>query len=184
MNKLERRRLEIGIGYFVKKFYEKIKKFPTQTQVYKFLAFVDFISAKERGKPVFGLKYLAMKNGPVPVDLYNEVKPVKAVKVYPYFKVIAHDNKREFAPIDGKELNMKLFSKEERELLDRFVEIFVEETLNTFHYSEASHEKIKAWKKAYNRKENSPMDYLDEIEDEKLRDIYEGFLDIQMLKRG
>lgn len=184
MNKLERKRLDIAIGYFAKRFYDKIKKFPTQTQVYKFLAFVDFTSAKERGKPVFGLKYLAMNNGPVPVDLYNEIKSVISVKTYPYFKVIVKENKREIAPIDNRELNMKFFSKEEKELLDRFVEIFVEEGLNTYHYSEASHEKIKAWKKAYNQKPNSPMDYLDEIEDEELKEIYEGFLEIEALKRG
>ncbi len=185
MNKLERKRLDLAIGYFAKHFYEKLKKFPSQTQVYKYLAFVDFTSVKERGRPVFGLDYRAMQWGPVPVELYNEFKSIPKVKNYQHFKVSKKDNKIEVSPLLKKELDMDYFSEEELKLLDRFIEILISENNKTHHYSEASHEKIKAWKKAYERKPNSLMNYFDEIEDDEyLKDVLEGYEFVKSLSRG
>ncbi len=183
MNKLERKRLDLAIGYFAKNYYERLKRFPTQTQVYKYLAFVDFTSVKERGKPVFGLEYKAMQWGPVPFEVYNEFKNITQVEQYPYFKVLKKDNRIDIAPLLNKKLDMKFFSKEELKLLDRFIEILIDESNKTNHYSEASHQKIKAWKKAYDKRPNSLMNYFDEIEnDEYLKDILEGYEFIKSLK--
>ncbi len=183
MNKLERERLNLAIGFFAKEFYEKLKKFPSQTQVYKYLAFVDFTSVKERGKPVFGLNYKALKWGPVPDEIYQEFKDVKQVKQYPYFKVLKEEKNIKIAPLLDKELNMKFFSKKELELLNRFIDILVDKNNKAYHYSEASHEKITAWKKAYKMKPKSLMNYFDEIEDnEYLKDILEGYEIVKSFK--
>ena len=184
MNKLERKRLDLAIGYFAKNYYERLKKFPTQTQVYKYLAFVDFTSVKERGRPVFGLDYIAMKWGPVPIEIYEEFKNINKVKQYPHFKVLKKGNITEIAPLLNQKLNMDYFAEEELKLLDRFIEILVDKSNTSNHYSEASHQKIKAWKKAYSKKPNSKMNYLDEIEDSFLKEIFEGYLAVKSLLEG
>ncbi len=184
LNKLEEKRLHIGIGYFVKEYYKKVKRFPYQMHIYKFLAFVDFYSVKERGKPIFGLNYIALKNGPVPPDLYEEMKRVKNIKLYPYYKVIAEDNKKKFAPLENKKLNLDYFAKNELKIIDKVLYILIEESLNTFHYSEASHQKIKAWRKAFAKGQGTPMKYEDEITNEFLKDILDGYLEVEALKRG
>lgn len=184
MNKIERKRLDIGIGYFVREFYKKTKKPPTQMNIYKFLAFVDFYSVKRRGKPVFGLKYSALRNGPVPSDLYKEIKNVSTVRTYPYYKVIAKDKIRKFFPLEGKELDLSYFAKAELEIINEVIYILIDSSLNTYHYSEASHQKINAWKKAYQSGEGTTMKYEDEIEDEFLREVFEGYKEVETIKRG
>lgn len=179
LNKLESKRLQIAIAYFSKEYYEKTKKFPTQTQVYKFLAFIDFISIRERGRPVFGLRYLAMEKGPVPIDLYEETKNIETRKQYEFYSVSPEGSIRRFAYLENKDIDLKYFAKAEVEIINRIIEIFVDKSITTRHYSEASHEDIKAWKKAYLKQPNSIIDYKDEIENEKdkdyLIDILEGY---------
>ena len=66
----------------------------------------------------------------------------------------------------------------------RFIEILVDKSNTSNHYSEDTHQKIKAWKKAYSKKPNSKMNYLDEIEDSFLREIFEGYLAVKSLLEG
>ena len=64
-------KLKNAILYFAKE-HPKRKGQPLyQTYLYKFLAFMDFTSIEEFGTPVFGLEYAALKEGPVPMDIYK-----------------------------------------------------------------------------------------------------------------
>lgn len=152
--------------------------------VYKFLAFVDFYSVKERGRPVFGLKYVALKNGPVPSDLYEEIKNISIAETYPYYKVIAEGKTKKFYPLEGKELDLSYFAKAELKIIDKVIYILIDASLNSSHYSEASHQGIKAWRKAYEDGEGTPMNYEDEIEDEFLKEVLEGYKEVEAIKEG
>ncbi|MEM1672551.1 MAG: DUF4065 domain-containing protein [Archaeoglobaceae archaeon] len=62
------------IAYFAKSHYQKTKKYLTQAQLYKYLAFLDYFAVKEMGRPVTGLRYIALEQGPVPEELYQDIK--------------------------------------------------------------------------------------------------------------
>ncbi|ULH29550.1 Panacea domain-containing protein [Leptospira weilii] len=55
-------------------FKEKAGRPISQTFLYKLLAYVDFTSLKKYDIPTLGLKYVAMDRGPVPIEIYNEIK--------------------------------------------------------------------------------------------------------------
>lgn len=183
MDVLTRERVEAAIGFFANKYYRKHRQGPSQTEVYKFLAFVEFASIKEVGKPVFGLKYLAMEWGPVPVDLYEEVK-TRSPGRFKYFVTTRESLPSgkfviRFLPKREVSFPLDFFSKREKALLERFAEILVAKGLTAKDYSEASHERIKAWRVAYERKPNSVMEYFDEVETEKARDRLETWLELK-----
>ena len=59
MNKLERKRVSIAIGYL-----KAIRGSVTEEEKKKFLLFVDLFSVRKRGKPVFGFEY-EVENGKI-----------------------------------------------------------------------------------------------------------------------
>lgn len=183
MNPLQRERLELAIGYFAQKYHQKNRRAPSQTEIYKFLAFIEFASIRETGKPVFGLRYLAMEHGPVPIELYKEFKSQK-FSHYKYFTIKVEEiapNKKaiKIYPRQGIKLDLDLFSQREKALLEKYTEILIAPHLKSLHYSEASHEAIRAWKKAYEKKPNSVMDYADEVETEEAKERLETYLELE-----
>ncbi len=183
MDILARERLETAIGFFADRYCRKHRQGPSQTEVYKFLAFVEFASIKEVGKPVFGLRYLAMEWGPVPIDFYEEVK-TRSPGRFKYFVTVRDSLSSgksviRFLPKKGVSYPLDLFSRRERTLLERFAEILVGKGLTARDYSEASHERIKAWRVAYERKPNSVMKYFDEVETEEARERLETWLELK-----
>lgn len=66
-----KKRLPHIIACFSKLHYQKTKRYLTQTQLYKYLAFLDYFAVKEMGRPVTGLRYIALEHGPVPEELYQ-----------------------------------------------------------------------------------------------------------------
>lgn len=184
MNALAKLKLLNAIGYFAREHYRRTGKFLTQIQLFKYLAFLDFWAVKERGKPVIGLRYLAMQWGPVPEDLYREFREIENSKIYETFKVLkvkdefGEVKRVEIAPLEEKEPDLKLFSEYERKLMDRILEIFADRNVRGNHFSEASHEAIRAWEIAWNKAQRSgkkayPMSFKDEIEGENKEELLE-----------
>ncbi len=176
MLKLRKNKLENAIGYFARKHYEKTKKPLTKTLLYKYLAFLDFRSVRETGRPAIGLKYVAMEYGPVPIDLHKEIEQTEGNKTGKCYKLVRESdlgNVVYIYPLTGIEPDLKYFSDYEIKLMDKLIEIFADKSIGTRVVSDASHEDIKAWKKAYNRKPNSLIRYEDElegVEDKKIKE--------------
>ena len=114
MKTLRERKLETAIWYFAKEHLRRTGRKLTQTMLFKYLAFLDFWSVKQIGRPAIGLGYDAFPYGPVPRKLYRDFQKIIRYKDYELFRVIKEDapsgGKRIFiVPIEGKEGNLKFF---------------------------------------------------------------------------
>lgn len=148
----QKEKTDNAICYFAKKYKKHARKNMPQTTLYKLLSFLDLESIKNIGMPALGLKYKAMKNGPVPSDLYNN-KPETEL-----YKFVNTEGKNYEVICKGKP-DMDYFSAYEIEAMERLILIYADSHINTKHISEASHETLPAWKKAHDRCENSLMDF-------------------------
>jgi uncharacterized phage-associated protein len=166
MNAYYKAKLNAAIAWFAKKHFEKTGKYLTQHGLFKYLAFFEFQSVKERGIPVFGLKYVAMKWGPVPQELYQEFKKSHSLQTELYQVKRIKEQNREVVLIlpSSKEADTNLFSPRELQVMKDLVEIYGDRWIDTKIFSEASHQGIKAWQKAYQKKPNSVIRFEDEIE--------------------
>ncbi len=153
-------KLNNAIAYLVIQHKKYTKKFPSQTDIFKYLSFVEFESIEKTGHPVFELEYKAMERGPVPIDLYRN-KPETE-----YFK-FAEENTAHYkkvSVISKKKPSLEYFSPFEIDLLEKTIEIFARSYITSNQRSDASHEKIRAWQVAWQKKHNSMIDYKDTFE--------------------
>ncbi|MGD9576757.1 MAG: type II toxin-antitoxin system antitoxin SocA domain-containing protein [Syntrophorhabdus sp.] len=141
--------------------HEKVTKRPLpQTFLYKYLAFLDFIFLEKTGRPSLGLKYIAMERGPVPIEIYGNRDKLKSDC---YYTVPLEENKILFRA--KGEPNLDYFSPLELAEMRRLIEIYADHFVHASDISDASHEAIKAWQKAYRRKPNSEISYDDAFDD-------------------
>jgi len=130
-----------------------------QTSLYKYLGFLDFETFEETGKPALGLDYKAMQWGPVPIKIYDARHTLRT----DCFEFVVQ--KEEYSPKErifvvafGKP-DMDYFSEYEKDKMNRIIEIFADSSVKAGLRSDASHERIKAWKRTWDRKKNSLIDY-------------------------
>ena len=147
-------KIENAIGFFATQHKKATRKPLSQTFLYKYLAFLDFKSLEETGRPVLGLKYKAMERGPVPIEIYSKRTNYKT-SLFEFRRI----RETQFVVIPQKNPNLDYFSKYEIDLMRRLIEIYADTFVKTGDISEASHQEIKAWKKAWNRQPNSLIDY-------------------------
>ena len=140
-----------AIVFFAKEHRKKTRKPLYQTYLYKYLAFLDFISLREIGRPALELIYKAMQRGPVPIEIYE-----KKVDT-PLYRFVK-DRFGEFV-VAKKKPNMDFFSSYEIELMHRLIEIYAIRWMTTDVMSDASHEDISAWRRTYYQKPNTIIDY-------------------------
>jgi len=149
-----------AICFFTNEVYKRTGKYLPQTLLYKLLAFLDFSSVEKLGKPALELGYRAYKNGPVPVGIYNNRERYQT----DCFKFIKRGTNR-FIVISTKEADLDYFSEFEIETMNYLVNKYIRNNLSMKkiidNICEDSHNEIKAWKVAYNRKKNSRIDYSD-----------------------
>jgi len=164
MLKYYQNKLHHAVLYFAKEHHKRTKKYPTILQIFKYLALLDFELVRETGRPALGLKYKAMKYGPVPDELYKLWSENKVIDE-DFYKVVENqvDSKRYVIPKAGKEPDLKLFSRREKAVMEKLLTIYANRSVGTFDFSEASHEVIKSWQKAFQAKPNSFIDFRDEI---------------------
>lgn len=143
-----------AICFFAKEHKKRTRKPLYQTFLYKYLAFLEFKSLEETGMPVFGLEYLAMERGPVPIEIYKNRDKLK--NNYFVFKKIGDDK---YVIIPKKTPNLEYFSPYEIKKMKELIEIYAEKFITSDDISEASHQDIKQWRKAWNRKPNSIVKY-------------------------
>jgi len=150
----QKEKIENAICFFASRHIERTKKPLTQTFLYKYLAFLDFKSLEETGHPALGLKYLAMGKGPVPIEIYSKRKTLKT-ECFEFREV----EENRFIIVAKGRPNLEFFSPYEIKKMQQLIEIYADTFVKTSDISEASHQDIKAWRKAYKRKENSPIEY-------------------------
>lgn len=149
-----------AICFFAREVYKLRKQYLPQTLLYKFLSYLDFSSIEKLGKPALELEYRAYKNGPVPVGIYNSREGYQT----DCFKFEKRGTNR-FVVISTKEANLDYFSEFEIETMNYLIDKYIKNNLDMKqiidNICEASHNEIKAWKVAYDKKKNSRINYSD-----------------------
>jgi len=150
-------KIQNAIAFFAKEHKKKTRKVLYQTFLYKYLAFFDFWSLREKGRPALDLEYSAMKRGPVPIEIYgNKEEKVK-------YKFVKDERGGEFI-VAKQDPDMDFFSPYEKELLQKLIEIFAMCWVTTGVVSDVSHEDILAWKRTWANRPNASIDYALEFE--------------------
>ena len=149
-----------AICFFAREVYKLRKQYLPQTLLYKFLSYLDFSSIEKLGKPALELEYRAYKNGPVPVGIYNNREGYQT----DCFKFEKRGTNR-FVVISTKEANLDYFSEFEIETMNDLIDKYIKNNLDMKqiidNICEDSHNEIKAWKVAYDKKKNSRINYSD-----------------------
>lgn len=158
----QKEKIENAILFFAKEYKKKTRKYLNQTRLYKFLAFLDFGTIEEYGEPALGLTYKAMDKGPVPKEIYDD-ELYRKTESYEFFSKNDNYNTVEIITKKNKKPNLDYFSEYEIEKMNIIIEIYADKTINTNDISDASHEEIKAWKKAYNDEQNRIISYKDDV---------------------
>ena len=178
-----------AICFFAQEVYKLRKQYLPQTLLYKFLSYLDFFSIEKLGKPALELEYRAYKKGPVPVGIYNSREGYQT----DCFKFEKRGTNR-FVVISTKEADLDYFSEFEIEIMNYLLDKYIKNNLDMKKIidkiCEDSHNDIKAWKVAYDRKKNSGINYsdtfeeIDKKEDDKLSIQEERFLVYRGLKNN
>ena len=140
MNINKNEKLKNAICYFAQKHPSKKGAPLYQTYLYKFLAFMDFGSIAERGKPIFGLSYDALEEGPVPMEIYNKRDKLNN-ETFIFIKL--DENKYIVRP--KKQANLSYFSEYEIRKMDDILDKYSKKGITTKVVNKASHS-IRAWK--------------------------------------
>ena len=156
----KKEKLENAMCYFATEHHNKTGRYLSQTILFKYLAYLDFMSLKDTGRPSLELEYKAMDNGPVPHKIYNKRRNYKTSMV-------------EFVPKSGNKFiiesrnnpNLDYFSRYEIRKMDELLSKYADPGISEKKISENicidSHEEIRAWKTAYTKEHNSIMNYED-----------------------
>src|SRR4030067_464284 len=97
-----------------------------KTKLFKLLYFLDFIHFRETGKSVTGLNYYAWDKGPVPQDLFHELKEpdIDLKNTIALLKQSEDEDDKLCRVIARKPFDPKYFSKKEMKLMERLSFIF------------------------------------------------------------
>ena len=150
----QKEKIENAICFFASEHSRRTRKPLAQTFLYKYLAFLDFESVEKTGHPALGLKYLAMSKGPVPIEIYSQRKNLKS-ECFEFREF----EEGKFSVIPKGHPSLEFFSPYEIKKMGQLIEIYADAFVRTSDISEASHQAIKAWRKAYKKKENSVIEY-------------------------
>ncbi len=102
-----------------------------KTKLFKLLYFLDFIHFKKYGFSVTGYTYMVMPYGPVPKELFEQLKLESLPKEYTEAFFVEKESKDEMDKYflfhikpRTKKLNLEWFSPSEIEIMEQVVEIF------------------------------------------------------------
>ena len=144
-------KIQNAVAFFAQEHKKRAKRHLYQTFLYKYLAFLDFCSLKETGRPVLGLTYQAMALGPVPIEIYRD----KTDK--PLYKFVK-DELGEIV-VAREKPNLDYFSSYELDLMNRLLDIYARRWIKTSVVSDASHQSINAWLRTFQNTPNAVIDY-------------------------
>lgn len=144
-------------------FFAKKVKHPSRVKMFKLLYFFDFLHFKETGRPVTNQNYYAWKFGPVPKDLWEELKEGRLPNDFkPYLSIepyVTEDDKQGFNFKAKKNPDLSVFAPREQKILDKLAFIFEDATPTQM--SELSHLKNAPWDRTRQEKgDGALIDYL------------------------
>lgn len=160
----EREKLVNSIVFFAKKV-----KGLGKVKLFKLLYFVDLEHFRQTGRTLTGLEYKAMKMGPVPQDLYNELDNVAkhkdlraAIIAMPAKSGKSHyDRRSENAVIIKAKatFDKQFFSKRELDILEKIVEVYKDVLSNDI--SDIAHNRDLPWYKVFveDKNINGPLPF-------------------------
>lgn len=125
--------------FFAQEHRKRVRKPLYQTYLYKYLAFLDFCSIRETGRPTLDLTYRAMERGPVPLEVYDGKDDVTGCK-------FIQDQFGEQVVTTSKP-NLDYFSEYEIELMNRLLDFYAQQWVTARIMSDATHQDINAWKR-------------------------------------
>jgi uncharacterized phage-associated protein len=150
----KKEKLENAICYFAQEHKNRSGNYLAQTYLWKYLAFLDFLSVEKIGSPAFDLKYKAMDKGPVPVELYNRRHNYKTV----LFEFINIEENKFIIKARGNP-KLAFFSSFELDLMNILINRYAKKYSNTDEISEDSHKKIRAWRETHKTQRNGIIDF-------------------------
>lgn len=165
LNSFEKRQLGSIIAFLAQEHLARTGKYMHQTHLYKYLAFLNKACLEKYGTPAVPLTFIAMDKGPVPLELYNDRKNLKN-QFFSFQPDLESNNPEAFIVVAESKPDLTLFNDTEYETMRKLIQEYATDFSSTDEISEASHEKIKAWKVAYQRKANSTMNFADELTDD------------------
>jgi len=155
----QKEKIENAICFFAKEHQKKIKRPLDMTSLFKYLSLFDFETFEKKGRPALGLKYLAMERGPVPIDLYDKRKELHT-DCFDFICTGKNERGNELYVVQAKgKPDLDYFSPSEIKHMETIIEIYSDRSVKARHRSDASHERIAAWRKTWARKKNSLIDY-------------------------
>lgn len=135
-------------------YFAKNVKYPSKVKIFKLLYFLDFIHFKETGQSVTNLDYYAWDYGPVPKDLFEEIKSGEVPEdLRDHLSIVPYDKDSEKAGFEFKakhSAELKVFSPREQRIMEELVFMFKEVTPKQM--SEISHLKNLPWDKTLKTK--------------------------------
>jgi uncharacterized phage-associated protein len=149
----QKEKIDNAICFFAKMHKSKTKHYLYQTFLYKYLAFFEFNMLEKTGQPSLGLTFFAFPRGPVPKDIYENRKNIDN-DLY-RFKDVENN---QYVIIAKKDPDLEYFSKDEIHEMNVLIEIYAKSYISSNLISDASHEKIKAWRKTWKSKPNKSID--------------------------
>jgi hypothetical protein len=159
MKPYQQEKIDNAICYFAKEHKNKTHRNLTQTQLYKYLALLDFEAFEKRGRPVLGLEYKAKKRGPVPPALYDNRSNLRT-KCYAFLKIGQTGAGQDRYDIIAHGVpNLDYFSKKEMNEMQRLIDIYADVFVTAGDMSDASHERIRVWRETWRTNPNGMIDY-------------------------
>lgn len=102
-------------------------RFSCLKKIAKLLYFIDFTNYEARSKSLTGLKYQKYTYGPIPINYYGLLRNMKERGLIK-FKTEKYAGGKSENIIPKKKQNLKVFSKDERDLLVSFAEKYKNST--------------------------------------------------------
>ena len=166
-------------------FFIKKTKHCYMLKLFKLLYFLDFKHFKQTGRSVTGLEYYAWPMGPVPKNLYKEIKDknpdlFQHLKITPLKNIapeIQNEKALKFSP--KTRLNKEVFSEREIKIMEEIIEIYKDAKADVM--TTASHEAGNPWHQVYKKEgsEQGLIPYLYALDDSSESITKEEAIEIQ-----
>ena len=158
MQAYKKERLENALLFFALEHYKKTKRYPSQTVLYKYLAFFEFRYLEKTGTMPLELTYKAMKNGPVPLEVYDKRSQPGAFSTVDFEPFETQSGKPGYLVKPKGKFNPDYFAEAELEEMRNLIEIFAQQWVGASVMSDASYQEILAWKKTYSKQPDAIID--------------------------
>jgi hypothetical protein len=109
------------------------------------------------------LTYRAMKNGPVPIEVYDKRAQPGTFSTVIFEPFETQQGTSGFIVKPNGKFNPDYFADAELDEMGNLIEVFAQQWIGANVMSDASHEAILAWKKTFNTQPNAIIDPIDDF---------------------